>query len=113
MLSRAAAAAGLGVNNDAQKISRASGRVVPFRCPVRNYIPPPFPPFLAKRHFSEKGGGGVYFEAPRCRNFIPPPFSTPPTLVLGYFQGWEGGGVYAIRPCKMVDPLKSLSPLGL
>ena len=51
--------------------------------------PPPLPPFLAKRHFSGEGGGGVYFEAPRGRNFIrpPPPFIHPPPLE-GYFQGW-------------------------
>ena len=46
--------------------------------PGRNYInPPPLPPFLAKRQFSGEGGGGVYFEAPRGRNFIPPPLYTP------------------------------------
>ena len=36
-------------------------------------IYPPLPLFLAKRHFSGEGGGGVYFEAPRGRNFTPPP----------------------------------------
>ena len=56
------------------------------------YTPPPPPPFLAKRHFPVEGGGGVYFEAPRGRNFIPPPFIHPPPLE-GYFQGWGGGGV--------------------
>ena len=35
--------------------------------------PPPLTPFLARRHFSGEGGGRVYFEAPRGRNFIPPP----------------------------------------
>ena len=55
--------------------------------PERNYIrPPPPPPFLAKRHFSGEGGGGVYFEAPRSRNFIRPPFIHPPPLE-GYLQG--------------------------
>ena len=55
--------------------------------------PPPSPPFLAKRHFPVEGGGGVYFEAPRGRNFYtPPPFIHPPPLE-GYFQGWGGGGV--------------------
>ena len=44
-----------------------------------------------------EGGGGVYFEAPRGKNFIcpPPPFIHTPPLG-GYFQGW--GGVYKIRP---------------
>ena len=54
------------------------------------YAPPPSPPFLAIRHFSGEGGGGAYFEAPRGRNFIPPPFYTPPTLrrvILGV-GGW-------------------------
>ena len=55
--------------------------------PGRNYIcPPPLPPFLAVRHFSGEGGGGVYFEAPRGRNFIPPP---PPLVIpppLDFFE---------------------------
>ena len=57
------------------------------------YTPHPLPLFLAKRHFPGEGGGGVYFEAPRGRNFIrPPPFIHPPPLE-GCFQGWGGGGV--------------------
>ena len=55
------------------------------------YTPPP--PFLAKRHFLGEGGGGVYFEAPRGRNFIRPPFLIHPPPLGGYFQGWGGGGV--------------------
>ena len=52
----------------------------------------PGQPFLAIRHFSGEGGGGVYFEAPRGRNFIrPPPFYTPPTP-RRVFSGWGGGG---------------------
>ena len=39
--------------------------------------PPPLPPFLAKRHFSEEGGGGVHFEAPRGRILFPPLLYTP------------------------------------
>ena len=31
---------------------------------------------LAKRHFSGEGGG-LYFEPPRGRNFIPPPLCAP------------------------------------
>ena len=60
------------------------------------YIRPPPPRFLAKRHFSEEGDGGVYFEVPRSRNVICPPFIHPPSLE-GYFQGW-GGGVYNLAP---------------
>ena len=62
--------------------------------PGRDYLrPPPLPPFLARRHFSGEGGGGVCFEAPRGRKFIrPPPLIHPPPLE-GYFQGWGGGGV--------------------
>ena len=62
--------------------------------PGRNYIrPPPSLHFLAKKHFSGEGGGGVYSEPPRSRNFIrPPPLKRPPPLE-GYFQGWGGGGV--------------------
>ena len=49
------------------------------RNPGRNYIrPPPPPPFLTIRHFSGEGGGGVYFEAPRGRNFIRPPLLYTP-----------------------------------
>ena len=42
------------------------------------------------RHFSGEGGGGVYFEAPRGRNFIRPPFYTPPTprRVFSGVGGW-------------------------
>ena len=57
------------------------------------YAPPPLPPFLAKRHFSGEGGGGVYLEAPRGKNFMcPPPFYTPPTP-RRVFSGVGGGGV--------------------
>ena len=54
------------------------------------YPPPPLPPFLAIRHFSGEGGGGVYFEAPRQEFYAPPPFYTPPTprrVILGV-GGW-------------------------
>ena len=66
------------------------------RNPERNCIAPPLP-ILAIRHFLG-GGGGVYFEAPRGRNFITPPFVHHPTLEL-YFQGW-GVVVYKIWPHK-------------
>ena len=58
------------------------------------YTPPPPPISGHKAFLGEGGGGGVYFEAPRGRNFIrpPPPFIHPPPLG-GYFQGWGGGGV--------------------
>ena len=50
--------------------------------PGQNYARPPTP-FLARRHFSGEGGGGVYFEAPRGRNFIRPPlYTTKPALPL-------------------------------
>ena len=42
--------------------------------PGRNYIPRPLPSSLAVRNFAGEGGGGVYFEAPRGRNCIRPPF---------------------------------------
>ena len=60
----------------------------------------PHPPFLAKRHFPGEGGGCVYFEAPRGRNFIPPPpllHNPPPRRV---FSGVGGVGVYKIWPRK-------------
>ena len=60
--------------------------------------PPPSRHFWPKGNFPGEGGGGVYFEAPRGRNFIrPPPFIHPPPLG-GYFQGWGGGGVKKSAP---------------
>ena len=53
--------------------------------PGRNCIPPPPPAISAERPFPGEGGGGVYFEAPRGRNFIRPP--------LLYLEVWGGGGV--------------------
>ena len=50
------------------------------------------PPFLAKRHFPGEGGGGVYFEAPRGRNFIRPPLYTPPPQE-GIFRGGGWGRI--------------------
>ena len=62
------------------------------------YTPPPLPPFLAKRHFPVEGGGGVYFEAPRGRNFIrPPPLYTPPTP-RRVFSGVGGWGCIKFGP---------------
>ena len=54
------------------------------------YTPPLLTPFLAKRHFSEEGGGGVYFEAPRGRNFIRPPllYTPTPRRVFSGVGGW-------------------------
>ena len=65
------------------------------------YTPPPLPPFLAKRHFSGEGGGGVYFEGPRGRNFICPPFLYAPRPQEGIFRG-GGVGVYKIWPRKIL-----------
>ena len=67
--------------------------------PGKDHIrPPPLPPFLARRHFSREGGGGVYFEAPRSRNFIrPPPFYTPPTP-RRVFSGVGGWGCMKFGP---------------
>ena len=62
------------------------------------YIPPPPSPDSGPNAFCRGGGGGgVYSEAPRCRNFIsPPPFTHPPPLE-GYFQGW-GMGCFKFGP---------------
>ena len=40
--------------------------------------PPPFPHFWPKGIFQGRGGGGVYFEPPRGRNFIRPPLLCAP-----------------------------------
>ena len=53
--------------------------------------PPPAPIFGPEGSFRREGiyEGGVYFEAPRGRNFIrPPSFIRPPPLE-GYFQGLD------------------------
>ena len=77
--------------------------------PGRDCKPPPplpSPPFQAKRHFSEEGGGGVHFEAPRGREFYTPPpppvFIRPPPLE-GYFQGWGGSGCIKFGPVHEVQ----------
>ena len=70
--------------------------------------PSPLPPSLAKRDFPGEGGGGVYFEGPRGRNFIPPPFIHAPPLG-GQFQGWGGGGLDGpIRANRFADSRESL-----
>ena len=77
--------------------------------PRRDCIrPPPSPHFLARRHFSGEGSGGVYFEAPRGRNFIRPPLSyVPPThrsyaapvgaFLCPEFRAFSGFGVRFLR----------------
>ena len=43
------------------------------------YTPPPPPtPISGHEAFFREGGGGVYFEAPRGRNFIRPPLLYTP-----------------------------------
>ena len=60
--------------------------------------PPPSPYFLAKRHFSGEGGGGVYLSPHEAGIlYAPPPFYTPPTP-RRVFSGVGGVGVYKIRP---------------
>ena len=63
------------------------GSWLPKTGPGRNDIrPPPPPPISGQKAFSRGGGWGCIFEAPRSRNFIPPPLLYPPPLG-GYFQG--------------------------
>ena len=62
-------------------------------------LSPPPPAISGSKAFS----GGVYFEAPRGRNFIRPP---PPE---GYFQG-GGVGVYKIRPRRKCRSPSCTSP---
>ena len=42
------------------------------------YAPPPPPPHFGQKTFLRERGGGAYFEAPRGRNFIPPPLLYTP-----------------------------------
>ena len=69
--------------------------------PGRNFSPPPPHPISGHKAFFREGGGSVYFEAPRGRNFIrpppPPPFIHPPPLE-GSFQGWGGGACIKFGP---------------
>ena len=51
------------------------------------YTPPPPPPFSGLKAFFREGGGGVYFEALRGRNFVPPPLFLHPPPLEGRFQG--------------------------
>ena len=72
-------------------------------------LPPPPPrliPILRRGHFSGGGGGGIFsgggggviFEAPRGRNFIPPPpLLYAPHPYKRIFRG-GGGGLYKIWP---------------
>ena len=56
-----------------------------------------------------RGGGGVYFEAPRGRNCIrPPPHYTPPAPRKGFFEGFRGLGVYKKLALYMLEFLKIL-----
>ena len=67
------------------------------------YTPPPF--FWPKGIF-----GGVYFEAPRGRNFIPPPLYIHPPRPEGYFQGGGWGctklGPVTVATVKISRPHK-------
>ena len=61
------------------------------------FFPHPFPPQVwARRHFSGRAGGGVRFEAPRGRIFIP----ALPTLER-YFQGCGGGLDRLVKLCQI------------
>ena len=89
-------------------VSANSQRVKPQRAKTSDiqgeiiYPPPALHPFLARRHVSGEGGGGVNFEAAHGRNFIPPPLLYNPPPREGYFQGWRGGGVSKFGPvCKL------------
>ena len=55
------------------------------------YTPSPSP-IPGQKAFSVEGGGGVYFEAPSGRNFVPPPLYKPPSP-RSVFSGVGGGGV--------------------
>ena len=59
------------------------------------YIPPT--PCLAQRAFFKEGGGGVYFEAARSRNFIPPPLLCTPRTPRRIFSV-RGGGCIKFGP---------------
>ena len=69
------------------------------------YAPPPFPHFWPKGIFQGRGGGGVYFEAPRGINFIRPPLFIHPPAPRRVFSGVGGVGVYKIWPRNSGDRL--------
>ena len=91
-----------------------SGELISHTSRAKLYTPPPppLPPFLAKRHFPGEGGGDVYFEAPRGRNFIRPPFFTHPPPLEGYFQGWGGWGCIKFGPVIWPQMLENKAKLG-
>ena len=75
------------------------------------YAPPPPP--ISVRHFLGEGGEGVYFEAPRGRNFIPPPppfLYTPPHPQKLIFRvgGW---GCIKVGPVKMLSGFQELQEI--
>ena len=72
--------------------------------PERNYIHPLSP--ISGQKVPGEGGGGVYFEAPRGRNFIPPP---PPPFIhrptrRRVFSGVGGWGCIKFGRVVVVIP---------
>ena len=73
------------------------------------YAPPP--PFLARRHFSGRGGWGCIFRGPTRQEFYtPPPFIRPPTP-RRVFSGVGGWGCMKFGPVIFV-PCRILRNLG-
>ena len=66
----------LGKGSEVKQPTLSSSKALE-NIPGRNYIRPP-PPFWLKGIFQGRGVGVVYFEAPRGRNFIPPPLLYTP-----------------------------------
>ena len=60
--------------------------------------PPPLPHFWPEGIFQGRGGGVVYFEAPRGRNFIRPPLLYTPPTPRRVFSGVAGWGCIKIGP---------------
>ena len=67
----------------------------------KSYTPtPPSPSFWPEGLFSEKGGGGWIFRAPRGRNLTSPPSFIHPPSLEGHFQGWGGVQIWSPKKCQ-------------
>ena len=76
-----------------QEIAYAPPICITIRLPfsrAKLYNPPPPPHFWPEGIFQGGGGGGVYFEAPRGRNFIRSPPSIHPPTPRRVFSGVGG-----------------------
>ena len=81
------------------RFTRSTNALRPFPARVQGeviYTPPP--DFWPKGMFQGRGVGGVYFESPRSRNFLPPPLFIHPPTPRRVFSGVGGWGCIKSGP---------------